>query len=409
MVDHLLQAKRHQQFSRLSLAVVAGTLQSLVEATPQRRGQTYLKRLHGHVRPPGLGSGLEPYCTTTPLDEGVLPDLLWWQKYLLGSKGRFARTHRSATLIPTFGDGSGTGTGATWSLPIGPLKMLKGKWSVGVFCFSSNWKELTTLRLTLEAIAEEPRDQITGTTLFYFTDNLVTYWIAASGSSSEPRLHAQIEAIKLLEAQLGIHLQVVHVPGLVIIDQGTDGLSRGVWMSALHHHELSQEAITAAIFDPLPYDPLLVQHILREKPHTPPWFHYHWDGKWDARRCFHKTSVWFPPPEIARQVILFVLESWCETPTTTAALFVVPRIVPAFWWGLSKHLIELPNINPSSEMVRCRPVLPIPICVLYLPPYVHCLPSRRLERPAAPPNFHWHKKQAALMHGLPRRALDPTG
>lgn len=410
MVDHLINAKPHQEFSRLSLAVVAGTLQSLVEATPQRRGQTYLKRLHGHVRPSGLGSGLEPYCTTTSLAPEVTHDLIWWREYLLRTQGRYSRTRRAATLIPTFGDGSGTGTGSTWTLPDGPLKMLKGKWSVGVFKFSSNWKELTTLRLTLEALLEEPIEEVTGTTVFYFTDNLVTYWIGAKGCSSEPRLHAQIEEIKLLEAQLGIQLQVVHVPGLVIIEQGADGLSRGVWISAMHHHELSQEAIISAIFDPLPFDPTLVHRALQEVAPGPALFYQDWNSPWDARNFFHKTTVWFPPPEIARQAILFALESWCEAATTSAALFIVPRILPAFWWGLSKHLVELKSIYPHKELMRRPPVLPIPVCVLYLPPYVHRLPSHsRLERPTPPANLHWHKRQASLMHGLPRRDLHPKG
>lgn len=410
MVDHMLAAKPSQKFSRLSLAVVAGTLQSLVEATPQRRGQTYLKRLHGHVRPPGLGSGLEPYCTTTLLASGLTRDLLWWQRFLINTEGRYARTFRSATLIPSFGDGSGTGTGSSWALPNEPLKMLKGKWSVGVFHFSSNWKELTTLRLTLEALAEEPHEEVVGTTVFYFTDNLVTYWIAESGSSSTERLHAQIEEIKHLESELGIQLQVVHVPGLVMIEQGTDGLSRGVWISAMHHHHLTQKEITSAIFDPLPYDSDLMDRVVQSvRPGAPAHFHYPWNSAWDARKCFHKTSVWFPPPEIARQVILFVLESWCEVPRTTAAIFIVPRIIPAFWWGLSKHITELPCIYPHLEALARPPLLPIPVCVLYLPPYVHHVPTKnRLEQATAPENLHWHKRQAALMHGLPRRNLDET-
>jgi hypothetical protein len=52
-----------------------------------------------------------------------------------------------------------------------------------------------------------------GTNMFYFTNNLTTYWIAASGSSSSPGLHALIEDICLLELELQCCLQVVYVPG----------------------------------------------------------------------------------------------------------------------------------------------------------------------------------------------------
>ena len=37
--------------------------------------------------------------------------------------------------------------------------------------------------------------------------------------------------IEELELELGCHLEVVHVPGTYLIMQGTDGLSRGVWLS----------------------------------------------------------------------------------------------------------------------------------------------------------------------------------
>ena len=181
-------------------------------------------------------------------------------------------------------------------------------------------------------------------------------------------------------------------------------------MSALHHHELDQSEITAAIFDPTPYREPLVREIMVDLPNSPPWVYQNWEEPWDARLCFHKTTVWFPPPEIARQALVFALKAWCEAPTTTAALFVVPRVVTAFWWGLSKHLVQLPSIYPLKRKMDPQPVLPIPICVLYLPPYVHCHPPPpRLERAAAPQNVHWHRQQAALMRGLPTTPLDPKG
>jgi hypothetical protein len=63
IVEHLLESLPTREFSRLSLAVAAGVLQSLVDATPIRLGHAYLRKFHSLVRPPGLGSGLEPYLT----------------------------------------------------------------------------------------------------------------------------------------------------------------------------------------------------------------------------------------------------------------------------------------------------------------------------------------------------------
>jgi hypothetical protein len=182
--------------------VAAGVLQSLVDATPVRLGHTYLRRFHSLVRPPGLGSGLAPYLTTCPITDDVKQDLRWWRQFLLHDKGKFARSKFSATLVPMWGDGSGTGTGGTFVVPDGPLKMWKGRWSPFVFKFSSNWKELSTLKLSLLWIREDDAKAVRGTTVFYFTDNSTSYWIAASGSSASPGLHKLIEEIRLLELEL---------------------------------------------------------------------------------------------------------------------------------------------------------------------------------------------------------------
>ena len=97
-----------------------------------------------------------------------------------------------------------------------------------VFKVSSHWKELATLTLTLEQLECEDSTDGKGCTVFYFTDSSTTYWIAGKGASSSPALHNLIEEIRLLELHLGCHLQVVHVPGYIMITQGTDGLSRGL-------------------------------------------------------------------------------------------------------------------------------------------------------------------------------------
>jgi hypothetical protein len=70
--------------------------------------------------------------------------------------------------------------------------------------------------------------------MFYFTDNLVSYYVLTSGSSTFPGLHTLILQIKTLVLQLQCHLVVIHAPGVVMIQQGTDGLSRGVWATSLH-------------------------------------------------------------------------------------------------------------------------------------------------------------------------------
>ncbi len=70
-----------------------------------------------------------------------------------------------------------------------------------------------------------------GSTLFYFTDNMVSYYVVQNGSSANPALHELICRIKMWEVELGCRIEAIHVPGVAMIDQGTDGLSRGLWIS----------------------------------------------------------------------------------------------------------------------------------------------------------------------------------
>jgi hypothetical protein len=90
MVEHLLDGGLNQVHSRLGLAVVAGTLESMSEATHRHLGHTYLCCMHSIIQPEGLGMGVAPYCTKTTLMSGVLADLRWWKTFLESTQGRFA-------------------------------------------------------------------------------------------------------------------------------------------------------------------------------------------------------------------------------------------------------------------------------------------------------------------------------
>jgi hypothetical protein len=144
-----------------------------------------------------------------------------------------------------------------------PLHMWKAVWTLNARQNSSNWKEAETLHLTLERAKMSRRIEIRGCTLFYFTDNIVTYFAIAKGASRIPSLHTIISACKELEAELGCVLEPVHVPGTVIILQITDGLSQGTWGSSLHSR-VDQQAILPEISAPVPMCPTLGDWACRQ-------------------------------------------------------------------------------------------------------------------------------------------------
>jgi hypothetical protein len=409
MVQHI----RHRPkttWSRLALSVLTGTLESVSDATPSRLGHTYLRRLYDAIHMPGMAVGEDKYRSFTTLPEVVMEDLKWWELILETDLCRPSRLLSSSTIVPTFGDGSGTGTGGTIQLPGQDLMLWMGQWSPFVFHQTSNWKELKTLCLTLQALTELPENPVTGATVFYFTDNLVTYYICASGSSSSPGLQRLVEDIRHLEIILRCQLQCIHIPGKAMIAQGTDGLSRGIWFSQLHSG-VNQATLTASIFRPLPFQTHLEDRyssLLGWEPGQ--CIRSTWDRPVEGVDLLHRRTFHYPPPELARQTIVFFLEAWVESPLDTGSIFFVPRVLPACWHGLSKHVMEL-DLVPASD-IHPSPLLPIPVIVLVVLPFSRVL--TRKKQPALDSDRDTsgeqraHKRAADHLRGLQPAPVKPS-
>ena len=402
MVQHLRTLPASTRVSALALSVVAGTLEALSDATPARLGHTYLRRLYDVIHPEGAPLGRDRYYTFASLPKEVQEDLAWWDAMLSGDVFNRAYPSKAGTLVPAYGDGSGTGTGGTINLPGTGFQLWMGQWSDRVGPRSSNWKELKTLLLVMQQIYHGPgRQQVADTTLFYFTDNEVTYYVCASGSSTSTGLHSLIIAIRNYEVLLGCKLQVVHIPGKMMIEQGTDGLSRGIWSSA-HHKPVCQADFTTKLLGPAPRNP---DHVwacaqalgLADRA----WVESPWSDPLTGTALLHRFTVHYPPPELARQTIVSILEAWVESPSDTGALIIVPRVLSAFWHGLSKHLVEL-GTTPAATYSSACPTL-IPVVTLALPPFFR--PEHRAAdtpdppRPSAP-NARRHRDLANKMRGL---------
>jgi hypothetical protein len=178
--------------------------------------------------------------------------------------------------------------------------MWMGVWSPRVYCFSSNWKEAQTLYATLQRARDQHQHDLRGVTFFYFTDNMTTYYTFMSGSSKSPSIHSLLEDIKLLEIELEIVLEVIHVPGTTIISEGTDGLSTGIWSTPLHQWP-DRHLLLAEIFAPVPFTRDVGDWAVLEAGFDPGvhWEHWSWALEWRAEDCLDRLTVWAPPPEVA--------------------------------------------------------------------------------------------------------------
>jgi hypothetical protein len=116
---------------------------------------------------------------------------------------------------------------------------------------------MSNLKVTMEEVRHDYWENIGGVTFFSFTDNVVTCCcILKSGSSVSLVLHEMVEEIKrIIEIELlDIALQMVHVPAgtTIIVNKGTDGLSRGIWIFYLHSMPY-QDQVILEMFAPVPF------------------------------------------------------------------------------------------------------------------------------------------------------------
>jgi hypothetical protein len=239
-------------------------------------------------------------------------------------------------------------------------------------------------------------------TVFYFTDNIVTYFVMQNGSSSSPELHRLVRAAKLLELQLGCCIEVVHVPGRLMIVQGTDGLSRGMWIAPerLLRSSLDESMLT---LEAVPFSPAFGEWLLKLVGYRPWKVYQHHTGisKWHWDTIFQQLSIWTPSPELGRQSLGHFMDCWVERAQETSIIFVIPHILQRDWGNLSKYILDIGTFYPTELPLECHFKSLIPFCVLHVPCFVRSLAPHRME-PTTPTSRYerWHQRQADYVRGL---------
>ena len=178
-----------------------------------------------------------------------------------------------------------------------PLHTWMGIWKPIVHSFSSNWKEMRTLLLTLERLWSQSVS-LRGTVLWYFTDNQATYDFCRRSTTPSVELFKLLQKISILELKLNCHLDVIHVPGVLMVEQGTDGLSRGILAQPFAINR--GVSCLKYLFEPAPLT-LEVLYWALDMSLLP--FHPDWQFRGDS-------DSWERDPLLGRHTI------WCVSPPT---------------------------------------------------------------------------------------------
>ena len=139
------------------------------------------------------------------------------------------RVRCSKTALVLYGVGDASGTGYGFMLQDDTTQVIEyeyAQWMIAVRRdTSSNWKELANFVKKMVQLGEEGR--LSDVEIFAFTDNTTAEAAYHKGYSGSPMLDDLVRRLHVLEMQHEMIFHLIHVSGLRMIAQGTDGISRG--------------------------------------------------------------------------------------------------------------------------------------------------------------------------------------
>ena len=265
---------------------------------------------------------------------------------------RLVRGNKLKKAQYSFGDASGGGFGSSWESD-GKVKYRAGTWGMVMTEESSNHRELRNLVDSLKVMEKE--GSLRGTEAFIFTDNTTAEAAFYKGTSTSRHLFELVMELRELEMRAGCKISIIHVAGTRMIEQGSDGLSRGNFTEGsmksggiLDYVPLAESAIDRSpgllpwirkwvlddnleILDPIGWFERghdLVQEGTRNSEG-------HWIPKYRAG-----TFLWTPPPA-AGDVAVEELRKARHKRQDSTHIFMVPSMMKPMW---NKQLCKAADI-----------------------------------------------------------------
>jgi hypothetical protein len=240
-----------------------------------------------------------------------------------------------------FGDASGTGFGSLIQTASG-ISYRIGVWGSDDDCESSNFKEFENVVMAIEE--EINAGRLSEGVLLFFTDNSTVEAALYKGNSKSRKLFKLIVKLRKLQLSSGVCIIASHVSGKRMIEQGTDGVSRGCM----------KEGVAASDKDMLSHIPLHLSALQRH-PNLAKWLekwirfpfeiltpegwyergHGISGGYQDHLNFWHGLEksgifVWCPPPGAAEVAVEELRKSLIKRQVNTH-IFVCPCLLSPEW------------------------------------------------------------------------------
>jgi hypothetical protein len=174
-----------------------------------------------------------------------------------------------------------------------------------------------------------------------------------------------------------------------MIDQGTDDLSRGLWIAP--YSRISTN-ITMHLFGPSSPSPLLLEWAVRQVGSSVPPSEWIWQA--DLARCspsqlMHQHVIWTLTPTLARQAFSTAPMEWVEAPWYSSHICLVPRLVQRDVGRVNKNNLIMGYFWQLPLPADFQPLIPlIPFVIFYLAPLIRSIPnpsSHDMDEPTSVP------------------------
>ena len=336
LTEFIQKSVPRRKANRREMATLVGKLSFCANAIPA--GRCFLARCYramhetDEIKTGRAHDYDRPIALTTP----AILDLRWWQEALRVApcvrywKTRTFALHRFWSDASNYGLAESMATEAQGELP--SMAFTHGVWPEALAGFSSNYHELATIVHSIKLRGKE----IAGSVVQYHTDNTTAVKAVNTGCVRSPELSKLARELKRLQAMWDIEIEALHLSGVLIQKQGSDGASRSCpWLGMFGGEGASHDC-----FSPMEWPRFELDTEMREavaKVVGSETIDMSEPRHWYDSECAGKDTYWHLRPCHVTHAMEVAMDAALREPDTTSFTMVIPRVGMRKWRRYFKH------------------------------------------------------------------------